>query len=171
MKKYCFLLLLAATFSTPIAFAQQAPDLRTQATDATRKLAQQISLDDARTPKVKKLTYERLVQENELKQMYSIDPAMLQSKMAVVEKEYAEKLKEVLTEAQYQRYVASTTIVPAPVTAAPAMIGQVLPATTVTQQPTAAQPAAPTQDKAPVTAKKPTAATQVNNTAATKAQH
>ncbi|UOQ53180.1 hypothetical protein [Hymenobacter cellulosivorans] len=83
----------------------------------TRALAQHIALDDARTQQVKRFTYERLVQEAEIKQMYSIDPAMLQSKMAVVEKEYAEKLKGVLSDAQYQRYENYVATINAPVAA------------------------------------------------------
>ncbi|MCB2407230.1 hypothetical protein [Hymenobacter lucidus] len=128
MKKYCFFLLVAASMHSLVAKAQQTPDLRAQATEDTRKLAQQISLDDSRMFQVKRLTYDRLVQENDLKQMYSIDPALLQSKMAVVTKEYADKLKGVLTDAQYQRYVAVSTPVAAAATVA-AVSAPVLPTT------------------------------------------
>lgn len=147
MKKYCFFLLVAASMHSFAAKAQQTPDLRARATEDTRKLAQQISLDDARMFQVKRLTYDRLVQENDLKQMYSIDPALLQSKMAVVAKEYAEKLKQVLTDTQYQRYVAvSTPAAPAATVAAvPApVVPAAAPAPKATAQPTAKKaPVAP----------------------------
>ncbi|TGE13798.1 hypothetical protein [Hymenobacter elongatus] len=138
MKNYCSSLLIClALASSVVATAQQGPDLRVQATENTRKLSQQISLDDARTTQVKRLTYERLVQENDVKQMYSIDPAMLQSKLAVIEKEYAEKLQGVLSAAQYQRYVAITTPV------IPATVVPVAPQTATLQPVTAPKSSAP----------------------------
>ncbi|MCB2376035.1 hypothetical protein LGH70_00465 [Hymenobacter sp. BT635] len=145
MKKLSFFFVAAVLGSVLSATAQQVPDLRTQAVENTRKLAQQIALDDARTTQVKRATYERLVQENDLKQMYSIDPAMLQSKMAVVDKEYAEKLKGMLTEAQYQRYVALTTVsapVPVPATTAVAVAPPATPVAAVAARPVSA-PKAP----------------------------
>jgi hypothetical protein len=111
MKKLCFLILFAAGFSATSSFAQQAPDLRAQATEATRKLSQQISLDDARSVQVRRLTYERLVQENEVARMYADDATMRQNKLRVISEEYAEKLKGVLSEAQFQRYTALNTAV------------------------------------------------------------
>ena len=109
MKKACFLLLAAASFGISVqSMAQQAPDLRAQATEATRKLAQQISLDDARTIQVRRLTYNRLVQESEVTRMYADDPAMLRNKLRVVGDEYTEKLRGILSEQQFQRYTAFT---------------------------------------------------------------
>ncbi|PJJ54837.1 hypothetical protein [Hymenobacter chitinivorans] len=146
MKKICFSALFATLFTISAAQAQQAPDLRAQAMNNTRTLAQHIALDDARTQQVKRFTYERLVQENEIKQMYSIDPAMLQSKMAVVEKEYAEKLKGVLSEAQYQRYenyVAALTAPLAPATAAAPVVTTPLVASAPAAPKPAPAPAAP----------------------------
>jgi hypothetical protein len=128
MKKFYLPLFVTIALHITVVQAQQGPDLRTQATEDTRKLAQKISLDDARTPQVKRLTYERLLQENEIKQLYSIDPAMLQSKMAVIEKEYAEKLKGVLSDMQYQRYLAATTSNASPVDPVVATPAVVLPA-------------------------------------------
>ncbi|TGE27003.1 hypothetical protein [Hymenobacter metallicola] len=150
MKKYFFFCLLAAALSGSVAQAQQAPNLRMQAVENTRKLAQQIALDDARTTKVKNLTYDRLVQENELKQMYSIDPALLQSKMVVVEQDYAEKLKAVLTDAQFQRFMALKAPALAPVTAAaptPAASVPVLPVNKPEAQPNAKTAPLPTTKK------------------------
>ncbi|UOQ72330.1 hypothetical protein [Hymenobacter cellulosilyticus] len=155
MKKFCFSALIAACFTIGNLQAQQAPDLRAQAMANTRTLAQQIALDDARTQQVKRFTYERLVQETEIKQMYSIDPAMLQSKMAVVEKEYAEKLKSVLSDAQYKRYesyvaaanapaVAPVTTAATPAVAAPVVASvpqETKPAPALKAPATKAQPA------------------------------
>ncbi|QNH63040.1 hypothetical protein [Hymenobacter sediminicola] len=90
------------------ALAQQGTDkLRSEAMEVTRHLASHIALDDARSVQVRRLTYDRLVQESQINTMYGDDPAMRQNKLRVVEQEYAEKLKTVLTEAQYQRYLAS----------------------------------------------------------------
>ncbi|TGE22059.1 hypothetical protein E5K00_17560 [Hymenobacter aquaticus] len=164
MKKLSFFFLAAALGSALSAAAQQAPDLRNQAMDNTRQLAQRIGLDDARTPQVKRATYERLVQENELKQMYGIDPAMLQSKMTVVDKEYAEKLKGILTDAQYQRYVAVTAAAATPPAApvATAAVVPAAPATVLTPKAPAkkdATPKAKTMPGAPVKKALPKAAT------------
>jgi hypothetical protein len=110
MKKIYTLLFVAASLGLSTqAMAQQAPDLRAQATEATRKLAQQISLDDARSIQVRHLTYERLVQENEVTRMYADDATMRQNKLRVVSEEYAEKLKAILSATQFERYTALTT--------------------------------------------------------------
>ncbi|SHI65243.1 hypothetical protein SAMN02745146_1293 [Hymenobacter daecheongensis DSM 21074] len=118
MNKASILLLLAFSLTTA-AHAQQAPDLRAQAAEATRKLAQQISLDDARSVQVRRLTYERLTQENEVSRQYAVDAAMRQNKLRVVGEEYATKLQAVLSPAQFQRYMAlSAATAPTPGTAA-----------------------------------------------------
>jgi hypothetical protein len=107
MKKFCLLFLVAASFGISAqAVAQQGPDLRAQATEATRKLAQQIALDDAHSMQVRRLTYERLVQEAEVSRQYADDAAMRQNKLRVIGAEYGEKLKTILSVAQYQRYAA-----------------------------------------------------------------
>ncbi|WBA40428.1 hypothetical protein [Hymenobacter canadensis] len=94
----------AASFS---AQAQQAPDrLRAEAMENTRLLANRIALDDARSVRVRHLTYERLVQESQITTMYSDDPAMRQNKLRVVEQEYTDKLKGLLTTSQFERYEA-----------------------------------------------------------------
>ena len=93
-----------ASFSTQ---AQQTPDrLRAEAMENTRLLANRIALDDARSVRVRHLTYDRLVQESQITTMYADDPAMRQNKMRVVEQEYTEKLKGLLTASQFGRYEA-----------------------------------------------------------------
>ncbi|MCC2546835.1 hypothetical protein LJY25_10300 [Hymenobacter sp. BT175] len=113
MKKLVLLVMLAVSFQTLQAVPSFAGDLRAQATEATRKLASQISLDDARTAQVRRFTYERLVQEQEIATMYSDDPKMQQDKLRVVQEEYTEKLKTVLTEVQFQRYMTIAGVAPA----------------------------------------------------------
>jgi hypothetical protein len=94
----------AASFS---AQAQQAPDrLRAEAMEDTRLLANRIALDDARSVRVRHLTYDRLVQESQITTMYGDDPAMRQNKLRVVEEEYTAKLKDLLTSVQFDRYQA-----------------------------------------------------------------
>jgi hypothetical protein len=110
MKKAYTLILLGVCLSASVqSMAQQGPDLRAQATEATRKLAQQISLDDARSVQVRRLTYERLVQESDVTRQYADDATMRQNKLRVIGEEYATKLQSVLSAAQYQRYTASLT--------------------------------------------------------------
>ena len=113
MKKLVLFEMLAVSFQTLQAASSSAGDLRAQATEATRKLASQISLDDARTAQVRRLTYERLVQEQEIATMYGDDQKMQQDKLRVVQEEYTEKLKAVLTEVQFQRYMSIAGVAPA----------------------------------------------------------
>lgn len=97
------------------AQAQQGSDkLRAQAAETTRQLASRIALDDARTMQVRRATYDRLVEESQVNTMYSDDPAMRQNKLQAIEQEYAEKLKGILTEAQYARYAATAAPPAAP---------------------------------------------------------
>jgi hypothetical protein len=114
MKKISAALVLMLAFGcTQAALAQQSPaTLKSQAMEATRHLAARISLDDARTMQVRRLTLERLTQENDLQQLYANDPAMLQNKVRVLEQEYGDKLKSILTDSQYQRYVAQLASAP-----------------------------------------------------------
>ncbi|WBO83356.1 hypothetical protein [Hymenobacter yonginensis] len=96
--------LSAASFSVQ---AQQASDrLRAEAMENTRLLANRIALDDARSVRVRQLTYDRLVQESQIATMYGDDPAMRQNKLRVVEEEYTAKLKDLLTSVQFDRYKA-----------------------------------------------------------------
>lgn len=106
MKSFFTILLVgslaAASFS---AQAQQAPDqLRAEAMEQTRLLANRIALDDARSVRVRHLTYERLVQESQITTLYADDPIMRQNKLRVVEQEYTDKLKGLLTSVQFDRY-------------------------------------------------------------------
>lgn len=114
-----------ASFS---AQAQQTPDqLRAEAMENTRLLANRIALDDARSVRVRHLTYDRLVQESQITTMYGDDPAMRQNKLRVVEQEYTEKLKGLLTTTQFERYVALVAAGTAPT--APHAVSALKPAT------------------------------------------
>lgn len=97
--------LSAASFS---AQAQQSSSdrLRSEAMENTRLLANRIALDDARSVRVRHLTYDRLVQESQITTMYSDDPATRQNKLRVAEQEYTDKLKGLLTASQFERYEA-----------------------------------------------------------------
>jgi hypothetical protein len=116
------LLLLSLLLFSLSTHAQQVTDtLRQQANEVARKLATDISLDDARVLQVRRLAYERLTQEKEIAQLYSIDKAMQANKIRVVQEDFAAKLKSVVTEAQYKRYIAhypSLAPAPAPVVVA-----------------------------------------------------
>ena len=114
MKKLSAVLVTMLAFGcTHAALAQQSPaTLKSQAMEATRQLAARISLDDARTMQVRRLTLERLTLESDLQQLYANDPTMLQNKVRVAEQEYGDKLKTILTDAQYQRYTAQLASTP-----------------------------------------------------------
>ncbi|SNR43221.1 hypothetical protein SAMN06269173_102372 [Hymenobacter mucosus] len=103
---FCLFLILASGISH-VTHAQQSPStLKAQAIEDTRRLAARISLDDARSMQVRRLVLERLTQENEITTQYANDPAMMQNKLHDLERQYGEKLKNILTALQYQRYVA-----------------------------------------------------------------
>ena len=110
-------LLLIGVLIPSSCFAQQPTDtLGQQANDAARRLAVEISLDDARILQVRRLAYEQLAQKQEITRQYSIDPEMHANKMRVLEADFATKLKGVVSEAQYNRYLAQhPSAVPAPV--------------------------------------------------------
>ncbi|QDA60875.1 hypothetical protein [Hymenobacter jejuensis] len=104
---YFLLFLTGILFSAHAGLAQQNSDqLRTQATELTRQLAGHISLDDARTIKVRRLIYDRLIKESEVQQLYSNDPAMRSNKLREIEHDYALELKTVVNETQFSRYLA-----------------------------------------------------------------
>lgn len=104
---FSFLLAGSLSVASLAAQAQQAPDrLRAEAMENTRLLANRIALDDARNVRVRQLTYDRLVQESQITTLYGDDPAMRQNKLRVVEQEYTDKLKGLLTPIQFERYAA-----------------------------------------------------------------
>ncbi|MBC6696880.1 hypothetical protein [Hymenobacter sp. BT190] len=104
---FTFLLAGSLGAASLSAQAQQAPErLRAEAMENTRLLANRIGLDDARSVRVRHLTYDRLVQESQITTMYGDDPTMRQNKLRVVAQEYAEKLKGLLTDLQFERYEA-----------------------------------------------------------------
>jgi len=112
--QFYFLTLAALTFALA-SFAQQPTDiLREQANETARKLALELSLDDARILQVRRLAYEQLTQANEIAQLYSVDPAMRANKMRVLQDDFATKLKDVVTTAQYNRYLAQHALVSPP---------------------------------------------------------
>ncbi|RSK35354.1 hypothetical protein [Hymenobacter metallilatus] len=140
--KHRFVLLLATVYllSFAQAKAQEASSaFKTEALAATRQLAAFISLDDARQLPVRRLTQARLTQEADARQLYANDADMLQKKLSAIGQEYTKQLEQVLTPAQYQRYVAAAPgTLPATVAAkvAPA------PAAALVQAQPAVQPAA-----------------------------
>lgn len=110
-------LLLITVLTSSACLAQQPTDtLRQQANEVARRLALEISLDDARVLQVRRLAYEQIAQKSEIMHLYSIDPVMCANKMRVLERDFATKLKGVVSEAQYTRYLAQyPASAPAPV--------------------------------------------------------
>ncbi|MCA8831554.1 hypothetical protein [Hymenobacter pini] len=154
--KHLYLLVLAGfcLLAHPHARAQEAsPAFKTEALTATRQLAAFVSLDDARQLPVRKLTQARLAQEAEVRQQYTNDADMQQKKLAAIGQEYTAQLQQILSPAQYQRYVAAAPGVLPPSVAA-VLLPQPAPVA-VTHAATVTKPAE-AKPKAPV-ARKPAA--------------
>lgn len=122
--KSLFAIVLCAFFLLPalsVSAQEAAPAFKAEALTATRQLAALISLDDARQLPVRRLTQLRLTQEAEVAQLYANDPDMLRKKRTAIGQEYTQQLSQVLTAAQYQRYMsAAAGVLPASVAAVPA---------------------------------------------------
>ena len=136
--KHLYTTLLVAFCLSASARAQaqeSSPALKTEAVAATRQLAALISLDDARQLPVRRLTQVRLTQEADARQTYSNDPDMLQKKLLAIGQEYTQQLGQLLTPAQYQRYLAAApgalpatvAAVPLPAPAPAAPVAQIAP--------------------------------------------
>jgi hypothetical protein len=144
LMKHLYLVLLAGfSLLSAEASAQEAPvAFRSEAATATRQLAAFISLDDARQLPVRRLTQQRMTQEAEARQQYTNDPDMLQKKLTAIGQEYTAQLQQVLTPAQYQRYVAAGSgLLPASVAAV--VVPLPAPATAVATTSSSARVSAP----------------------------
>lgn len=108
MKKIFTAAFLCLAFLTAQAqTAESTPEqLKTQATEQTRALAQKIGLNEMEYIKVKNFTLQKLIATQEVNQMYSNDPDMRQKKLAAIEEEYNKNLVATLTPKQHMNYVA-----------------------------------------------------------------
>jgi hypothetical protein len=111
MKKIFTTVILFLAFITAQAqTAEPTPEqLKAQATEQTRELAQKIGLNELEYIKVKNYTLQKLIATQEIKQMYSNDPDMRDKKLAAIEEEYNKNLMATLTPKQHLNYVALNT--------------------------------------------------------------
>ncbi|WP_303310412.1 hypothetical protein [Hymenobacter sp. BT730] len=77
---------------------------RQHANELTRKLTDQLGLDEGRYLQMRRLVYEHLVQAADIDTQYADDNAVRAQKQQTLQAEFAAQLKTVLTEAQYTRY-------------------------------------------------------------------
>jgi hypothetical protein len=77
---------------------------RQHANELTRKLTDQLALDEGRYLQMRRLVYEHLVQAAEIDTQYADDKAVHDQKQQALQAEFAAQLKTVLTEAQFTRY-------------------------------------------------------------------
>jgi hypothetical protein len=96
------LALLSAKAQTSDASPEQ---LRAQATEQTRDLAQKIGLNELEYIKVKSFTLQKLVAIQDVNEMYSYDADMRTEKLAAIEEEYIKNLVATLSPKQHMNYV------------------------------------------------------------------
>ena len=100
-------LITSAFFVFAIMSAQASNDsdqFKTQAADITRRIANQIGLNESEYIQVKKFTTDKLVAVAEVKEMYSNDSEMMFRKISEIEDSYNHKVQNILTASQFESY-------------------------------------------------------------------
>lgn len=100
-------LITSAFFVFAIVSAQASNDselYKKQATDITRRIANQIGLNESEYIQVKKYTTDKLVAVAEVKEMYSNDSEMMFRKISEIENSYNHKVQSILTASQFDNY-------------------------------------------------------------------
>lgn len=98
----CFTLVAAQAQTS-----EQGPEqLKVQATEQTRALAQKIGLNELEYIKVKNYTLQKLIAVQEINQMYSNDEEMRNKKLAAIEEEYTKNLMATFTPKQHLNFTA-----------------------------------------------------------------
>ncbi|MGV3639867.1 MAG: hypothetical protein ACO1NZ_05055 [Adhaeribacter sp.] len=96
-----------ALFAAQAQTTEPGPDqLKAQATEQTRVLAQKIGLNELEYIKIKNYTLQKLIAAQEVNQMYSNDAEMRAKKLAAIEEEYTKNLMATLTPKQHLNYTA-----------------------------------------------------------------
>jgi hypothetical protein len=102
-------LITSAFFVFAIMSAQASNDsdqFKTQAADITRRMANQIGLNESEYIQVKQYTTDKLVAVAEIKEMYSNDSEMMFRKISEVEDSYNHKVQSILTAKQFDSYIS-----------------------------------------------------------------
>src|SRR5688572_16505371 len=101
-------LITSAFFVFAIMSAEASNDsesYKNQAADITRRIANQIGLNESEYIQVKKYTTDKLVAVAEVKEMYSNDSEMMFRKISEIEDSYTHKVQSILTASQFESYV------------------------------------------------------------------
>lgn len=106
MKKIITSAFFAFALFVSVANAQGELSIHDQATHIARQMLTEVQLNESEYIRVRNFTIEKMRKAIEIKQMYSNDPVMLQSKLAEAENNYNHNLKEVLSPRQYDNYLA-----------------------------------------------------------------
>jgi hypothetical protein len=102
-------LITSAFFVFAVMSAQAANDsdlIKNQAAEITRRLANEIGLNESEFIQVKKYTTDKLAAVAEIKEMYSNDSEMMFRKIAEIEASYNHSVQSILTAKQFDNYVA-----------------------------------------------------------------
>lgn len=93
------------------AQATDSPEqIRIQAIEQTRQLAQKIGLNELEYIKVKNYTYNKLIAIQEVNEMYSNDAEMRVKKLQAIEEEYSKNVVATLTPKQHQNFLAMARV-------------------------------------------------------------
>jgi hypothetical protein len=105
------LILFAFVFAAGFTAAAQTKtvDVRTQAMEQTRDMMQEYRLTESSYIRLKNLNLDHLKQQEELKQRYGNDAAMLSSKKQAAQATYENSLKEIMNADQFALYQQRST--------------------------------------------------------------
>ena len=102
--------LFTSAFLFLVLVSAQAADtpeqIRTKATETTRQLAQKLGFNEQEYIKVKAYTFEKLIAEKEINEMYSNDADMRAKKLQAIEEEYQKNVVAVLSPKQTENFMA-----------------------------------------------------------------
>lgn len=101
--------LLTSAILSVILFSAQAnsetDNFRAQAADITRRMANQLELNESEYIQLKGYTLEKLVAASEIKEMYSIDINMMLRKLNEIDDIYTHRVQNILSNKQFENYL------------------------------------------------------------------
>lgn len=101
--------LLTSAILSVILFSAQAnsetDNFRAQAADITRRMANQLELNESEYIQLKGYTLEKLVAASEIKEVYSIDINMMLRKLNEIDDIYTHRVQNILSNKQFENYL------------------------------------------------------------------
>ena len=101
--------LISSALLSVILFSAQAnsenDNFRIQAADITRRMANQLELNESEYIQLKGYTLEKLEAAAEVKEMYSIDINMMLRKLNEIDDIYTHRVQNILTNKQFENYL------------------------------------------------------------------